>query len=72
VTSIVSLALAIVAFGTNLFHGTPLWNPNTKLRWTAMKYAKELRHPLPDPFSAVAGWINQNVRDGDSVLVLPD
>jgi 4-amino-4-deoxy-L-arabinose transferase-like glycosyltransferase len=70
--AIASLALAAVAFGSNWLHGTPLWNRNVPFRWTVVRYARELRDPLADPFSAVAGWINQNVRDGDSVLVLPD
>ncbi len=65
-----ALGLALVAFGTNLPNGGPLlWGG---VRSTIVDYAGELLNPPAEPYSAAAKWINENVRDRESIWVLPD
>jgi hypothetical protein len=65
-----SVTLALLAFGTNLLNGGPLlW---CHARSTIASYAGELANPLAEPYSPAAKWINENVRNGASVWVLPD
>ncbi|MEI6350694.1 MAG: hypothetical protein WCP06_06265 [Verrucomicrobiota bacterium] len=65
-----ALALAVVAFGTNLLHGGPMlsWG----IRSTPVSFAGELIHPPTDPYTVAASWINENVREGESIWVEPD
>jgi hypothetical protein len=66
----VALAAGALVFGTNLCNGGPLlW---CGLRSTIACYAGELAHPPGDPYTDAVGWINANVREKESVWVLPD
>ena len=65
-----ALGLALVAFGTNLPNGGPLLGRG--VRSTVVDYAGELLNPPAEPYSAAAKWINENVRDRESIWVLPD
>ena len=65
-----AIPLAIIAFGTNLFNGGPLLSSG--FRSTPTAYLDELLHPLGDPYTITAQWINRNVSDGESIWVLPD
>ncbi|HUT35598.1 MAG TPA: hypothetical protein VNE39_19065 [Planctomycetota bacterium] len=62
--------LAIVAFGTNLLHGAPLWGDPP--RSTIAEYVGELAHPRETAYGAAAAWVNDYVADGASVWVLPE
>ena len=65
-----ALGLALVVFGTNLPNGGPLlWSG---ARSTIVDYAGELLNPPAEPYSAAAKWINENVRDRESIWVIPE
>ena len=64
------LALGVVAFGTNLFHGGR-WLPSG-LRATSWQFACELISPLPDPYRATSEWINRNIPANQTIYGLPD
>ena len=67
---IVAVLVALVVFGTNLFNGGPLFDSG--LRSTLLSYVGELSHPPPEPYTAAAQWIKDNVPEGESIWVLPD
>jgi hypothetical protein len=65
-----AVTLGSVLFGTNLFNGGPLlW---CGFRSTIASYLGETVHPHGDPFSETARWINEHVRAGESIAVIPD
>ncbi len=61
--------LGMVVFGTNLFHGGPMFDWG--LRSTIASYVEELARPPGDPYTTAAQWINANVPPGCSVYVRP-
>jgi hypothetical protein len=65
-----AVLLGLLAFGTNLFNEGPLlfWG----LRSSIASYLGEIINPPSDPYTRAAQWINQNVRDGESIWVQPD
>jgi hypothetical protein len=65
-----ALGLALVMFGTNLLNGGPLLLRGA--RSTIVDYAGELLNPPAEPYRAAATWINENVRDRESIWVLPE
>jgi hypothetical protein len=65
-----AIGAAVLLFGTNLFNGGPLLADG--LRSTLVAYLGELTHPVPEPYTPTADWINANVPEGESVLVSPD
>jgi hypothetical protein len=70
-----ALALGMLAFGTNLLHGTWLFPGNpipVHPRCTVLSFIRELVSPPVDPYSVAARWINEHVASGQSIWVLPD
>jgi hypothetical protein len=66
----IALLIGTVAFGSNLLHGGPLlW---CGLRSTVVAYVGELLHPPQEPFTIAARWIDTQMREGESVWVVPD
>jgi hypothetical protein len=67
---ILLMAAALLVFGTNLLNGGPLldWG----FRSTILCYAGELLHPLPEPYTPTAQWINGHVPAGGTIWVLPE
>ena len=65
-----AIGAAVVVFGTNIFNGGPLLDRG--FHSTICDYVGELLHPVPEPYTPTADWINANVPDGESVWVLPD
>lgn len=74
--------LALMVFGTNILHGGPLSGVDKKthfsaviakgrFRSTILDYVRELIAPPPSAYRAVSDWINQNIREKESVVVLP-
>jgi hypothetical protein len=63
------VAVASVAFLSNLLNFS--FMTEQPLRSTVYQYARELIQPVPEPFTPVSRWINDNTRVGDSVLVVP-
>lgn len=76
-----SIPVALVAFGTNFLDGTIYFPANVLLpeketmpfRYSAIaSFISELENPPLDPYSVTAKWINENVRENESIWVLPD
>lgn len=78
-----AVPLAILAFGTNILNGGPLAGIDKKtifsqviaegrFRSTAFEFTKELIAPPPSAYRETADWINQNLREKESVWVVPD
>jgi hypothetical protein len=64
-----AMTLGMAVFGTNLFNGGPLlW---CGFRSTLASYLGETVHPHGDPFTETAQWINEHVRDRESIAVIP-
>jgi hypothetical protein len=63
-------ALTLVVYSSNLLSGGPLLSMG--LQSTFAKYVRELVRPPEDPFSVAAKWIRENVREKESVWVVPD
>jgi hypothetical protein len=70
----VGVPIACVLFETNLLQGSWLCDQRFRppIRSTVGLFIEELADPPPDPFTAAANWINSNVDDSASILVLPD
>ncbi len=66
----VAIPLAVVAFGTNLLHGAPLWGQ--PLRSTIVAYVGELAQPRATAYGVAAEWISRHVAEGESIWVLPE
>lgn len=78
----IAAPMAVLAFGTNILHGGPLVGVDRKtdfsgiiadgrFRSTVLEFIGELIAPPPSAYRATADWINQNLRDKDSVWVMP-
>jgi len=76
------LPVAILAFGTNVLHGGPLVGIDNKaifskiiaqgrFRSTVVEYVRELVDPPPSAYRATADWINDNLKDKETVWVMP-
>src|SRR5207253_654838 len=65
-----AVVLAVAAFSTNLLNGGPLLA--TGWQSTIAKFVRELWKPPGDPYTVAAEWIQQNVREKESVWVVPD
>jgi hypothetical protein len=64
-----AMTLGMAVFGTNLFNGGPLlW---CGFRSTLASYLGETVHPHGDPFTETAQWINEHVRERESIAVIP-
>ena len=66
----VAIPLAAVAFGTNLLHGGMFFAEG--VRSTLASFVGELAAPPADPYTATAQWIEEHVREGESIWVSPD
>ncbi|XHR27924.1 MAG: ArnT family glycosyltransferase [Chthoniobacteraceae bacterium] len=66
----VSIPVAILAFGSNLFYGAGLITPED-IRSSLYCFARELWNPPSDPYSETSKWIRKNVQKGESVWVQP-
>jgi hypothetical protein len=66
----VSLAIGVVAFGTNLLNGGFFYPEG--LRATPVNFVGELLNPPSDPYTETAKWINTHVHKDESIWVLPD
>lgn len=64
------LAVALLAFETNVINGGPFLASGA--RSTIAEFSRELLSPPPEPYSLAANWVVQNVKPGESVVVLPD
>lgn len=71
-----AVALGLILAGTNLGHAPltailpgPAAPP---LRSTLFSYVRELRDPPPSPYRAASEWLQENVKPGESVFVVPD
>jgi 4-amino-4-deoxy-L-arabinose transferase-like glycosyltransferase len=67
-----ALGVAFIGFGTNLLNGAPLGTRWLGVRSTLSDWVTELIQAPPDPYRPTEQWINAHVKDGDSVLVIPD
>jgi hypothetical protein len=77
----IAVPLAVLAFGTNVFHGgtyvdraTGFAAPDAKggFRATIVSFIGEIINPPPSALRGAADWIARNVKAGESVLVVPD
>jgi hypothetical protein len=77
-----AVPLAILAFGTNVLHGGPLVGGDKqtmfssivaqgRFRSTVGEFIAELIDPPPSAYRTTADWINQNLKDKDTVWVIP-
>jgi len=77
-----AVPLAILAFGTNVLHGGPLSGvDNTtyfskiiaqgRFRSTIVEFIGELMTPPPSAYRRTARWIEENIKEKQSVVVLP-
>jgi 4-amino-4-deoxy-L-arabinose transferase-like glycosyltransferase len=64
-----AVGAAVLVFSSNFFNGGVFFYSG--VRSTLACYVGELLHPVPEPYSPTADWINANVPDGESVWVLP-
>ncbi|HOK07899.1 MAG TPA: hypothetical protein PLJ03_11990 [Syntrophales bacterium] len=61
---------SIGLFWTNVFYAGGPWYAG--IRSTPVSYVMELFQPVEDPYKPTISWINENVRRGQSILVVPD
>lgn len=76
------IPMALLALGTNVLHGGPaasVYNINfakgiakVGFRSTIIEFIRESISPNPSPYSATAKWINENLKNRESIWVLPD
>jgi hypothetical protein len=66
----IAFPVAILVFGTNFFNGGPLFYCG--FRSTIASYIGEVVNPPDDPYTVTAQWINEHLREGQSVWVLPN
>ncbi len=64
-----AIPLALLAFETNLLHIKTYHRPEGPS--TIASFVRELTNPQPEPYTAAAQWINENLGAGESVWVLP-
>jgi hypothetical protein len=78
-----AVPLAVLAFGTNALHGGPLVGVDNKamfskiiahgrIRSTVVEFTRELMDPPPSAYRATADWINVNLKENETVWVMPD
>lgn len=65
-----SILTGLLVFGTNVSNDGPLLWSDT--RSTIAAFVGELLNPPPDPYTAASKWVNENVREGESIWVVPD
>ena len=66
----VAIPSALLLFGTNSLHGGPFFREG--LRSTLVAFVGEEMHPNADPYTVTIRWINEHVREGQSIWVLPE
>ena len=77
-----ALPIAVLAFGTNVLHGGPLVGIDKKtmfsqviakgrFRSTVADFVAELLSPPPSTYRITADWIDKNLKDKDTVWVMP-
>ncbi|MGA1823074.1 MAG: hypothetical protein ACMUIP_00330 [bacterium] len=77
-----AVPLAMLAFGTNVLHGGPLTKGDKKapfskiiaegrFRSTIAEFIGELMNPPPSAYCQTARWIHKNIKEKQSVVVLP-
>jgi hypothetical protein len=77
-----AVPLAILAFGTNVLHGGPLSGVDKeavfskiiaqgRFRSTIVEFLEELKTPPPSAYRRTARWIEENIKEKQSVVVLP-
>jgi len=64
-----AIPLALLAFETNWLQIKTYHQPEGAS--TIASFVHELANPQPDPYTAAAQWINENLGAGESVWVLP-
>jgi hypothetical protein len=64
----VALLIAPVAFFSNLLDPSSLLLQGPRV--TLYKFVHELCVPVPDPYTAVIAWLDQNLHAGDTVVAL--
>lgn len=67
---VVAVPIALVAFGTNLFQFSPYMGE--PVRSAVVEYVGELAQPRETAYGIAAAWINANVREGESIWVVPE
>lgn len=78
-----AIPLALLAFGTNVLHGGPLVGGDTKtfqtriiaegrFRSTVAEFVGELISPPRSAYRSAADWLNQNLKEEDTVWVMPN
>lgn len=66
--------VAICMFWTNFIDANwliPIAYQSIHLRSTIISYVGELVHPPSDPFTTASAWINEHVRERESLWVIP-
>jgi hypothetical protein len=74
-----AVLLAVLAFSTNIFHGgtrinrTPFSKhiPDSGFRSTVAEFTKKLISPPPSAYRETSNWINRNIKQKESILVMP-
>jgi hypothetical protein len=72
-----AIPVGVVVFFTDAMHVGPMFEPGSRYsHWSAqstpLNFAQELIDPPTDPYTVAAAWINKNVKEGQSIFVLPD
>lgn len=65
-----AVVLAGLALFTNVLHLGVFRAEGSRV--TLVQYARELLSPPPDPYSAAIAWVRRQVRDGQTIAVLPN
>jgi hypothetical protein len=65
-----AIPVGLTVFGTNVFNGGPFLESG--VRSTIFSFAGELLNPPPEPYTAATRWIKENVKNGQSIWVLPE
>jgi hypothetical protein len=74
-----AVLLAVLAFSTNIFHGGTHINkaffskhiPDSGFRSTIAEFTKKLISPPPSAYRETSNWINRNIKQKESILVMP-
>jgi hypothetical protein len=77
-----AVPLALLAFGTNILHGGPLSGVDNEavfskiivqgsFRSTIVEFIGELMTPPPSAYRQTARWIEENIKEKQSAVVLP-
>lgn len=68
--SLLGIALALLAFFTNILNGGPFLPSGA--RSTIAEFGREIVFPNQDPYTPTSEWIMENVGLGESIAVYPD